>query len=78
MSLLRIYSGMTKKLIDLDEDKLNQVRLLLGVATAKAAVNGALDEVIALAARREALLNGDAVAGSADLVDDEKRRAAWA
>jgi Arc/MetJ family transcription regulator len=69
---------MTKKLIDVDEDKLNEVRSLLGVATAKATVNGALDEVIALAARRRALLDYATVAGSADLADDEKRRAAWA
>ena len=69
---------MTKKLIDVDEDKLNEVRSLLGVTTAKATVNGALDEVIALAARRRALLDDATVAGSADLADDEKRRAAWA
>lgn len=68
---------MTKKLIDVDDGKLAEVRALLGVTTAKAAVNGALDEVIALAARRRALLDDATAAGSADLADDEMRRAAW-
>jgi len=35
-------------------------------------VNGALDEVLALAARREDLLDLDGVAGSAELADDER------
>jgi Arc/MetJ family transcription regulator len=69
---------MGKKRIDIDEEKLNVVRSLLGVTTAKAAVNGALDEVIALAARRRALLADDTVAAGADMADDDKRRAAWA
>ncbi|MGH7918386.1 MAG: hypothetical protein ACREQM_00405 [Candidatus Dormibacteraceae bacterium] len=54
------------------------VRSVLGTSTTKATVNGALEEVLALAARRRALLDGDAVAGSSDLADDEQRRAAWA
>lgn len=69
---------MTKRLVDLDDAKLAEVRTLLGTATTKATVNGALDEVLALAARRRALLDGDAVAGSSDLAQDEQRRAAWA
>ena len=40
---------MTKRLIDVDDAKLDEVRALLGTSTAKATVNGALDEVIALA-----------------------------
>lgn len=69
---------VTKRLIDVDDTKLDEVRTLLGTATTKATVNGALDEVLALAARRRALLDGDAVAGSSDLAEDEQRRAAWA
>lgn len=69
---------MTKRLIDVDDAKLDEVRALLGTATTKATVNTALDEILALAARRQALLDEYAVAGSDDLADDEQRRAAWA
>jgi Arc/MetJ family transcription regulator len=68
---------MTKRLIDVDDEKLAEVRALLGTATSKATVNGALDEVIALAKRRTALVDVSAVAGSDDLADEERRRAAW-
>jgi Arc/MetJ family transcription regulator len=43
-------------LIDVDDDKLETVRKLLGTSTLKATVNGALDEVLALDQRRQALL----------------------
>lgn len=69
---------MTKRLIDVDDDKLEDVRGLLGTSTMKATVNGALDEVLALAGRRRALLDDDAAAGSDDLAQDEQRRASWA
>ena len=69
---------MTKRLVDVDDDKLDKVRALLGTSTTKATVNGALEEVLALAARRRALLDVEVVAGSADLAQDEQRRAAWA
>ncbi len=62
----------------LDEELVEQVRALLGTSTTKATVNGALEEVLALAARRRALLDGETVAGSGDLAQDEQRRAAWA
>ncbi|MGH3094736.1 MAG: type II toxin-antitoxin system VapB family antitoxin [Streptosporangiales bacterium] len=64
--------------MDVDDAKLNEVRALLGTSTTKATVNRALEEVLALAARRRALLDDEAVAGSADLAQDEQRRAAWA
>src|SRR5437868_10121929 len=70
-------SDVTKRLIDVDDDKLAAARELLGTSTTKATVNGAFDEVIALAKRREALLNVRAAAGSDDLADDERRRGAW-
>ena len=69
---------MTKRLIDVDDDKLEQARRLLGTSTAKATVNEALAELLALAQRREALLHPEAVAGSAELAADEQRRSAWA
>lgn len=69
---------MTKRLVDVDDAKLDEVRELLGTSTTKGTVNGALEEVLALAARRRALLDDEAVAGSADLAGDEQRRAAWA
>ncbi|MGH3500685.1 MAG: type II toxin-antitoxin system VapB family antitoxin [Nocardioidaceae bacterium] len=69
---------MTKRLVDVDDAKLDEVRTLLGTSTTKATVNSALEEVIALTARRRALLDDEAVAGSADLAQDEQRRAAWA
>jgi Arc/MetJ family transcription regulator len=69
---------MTKRLIDVDDDKLEQARLLLGTSTAKATVNEALAEVLALAQRRKALLRPEVVAGSAELAADQQRRSAWA
>jgi Arc/MetJ family transcription regulator len=72
-----ILMSVTKRLVDVDDDKLEQVRALLGTSTTKATVNGALEEVLALDARRQALLD-EAVAGSADLAQGAQRRAAWA
>jgi Arc/MetJ family transcription regulator len=37
---------MTKTLIDIDDDMLDQARKILGVATKKDTVNGALREVV--------------------------------
>lgn len=74
----RYTERMTKRLVDVDDDKLEQVRTLLGTSTTKATVNEALAEVLALGARREALLNPELVTGSADLADDAHRRSAWA
>jgi Arc/MetJ family transcription regulator len=69
---------VTKRLVDVDDDKLEQVRRLLGTSTTKATVNEALAEVLALAQRREALLDPEVVAGSGELANDEQRRSAWA
>ena len=68
--------SVTKRLIEVDDEKLDTVRSLLGTHTLKATVDGALDEVIALDRRRRALLaergiEVDATAGS------DARRAAW-
>ncbi len=67
---------MTKRLIDVDDDKLETVKMLLGTATLKATVNAALDEVLALDQRRQALLAERGVDLS-ELADPDGRRAAW-
>lgn len=67
---------MTKRLIDVDDDKLDRVRTLLGTTTLKATVDEAFDEVLALAARRRALLAERGVKAE-DLVDPDARQAAW-
>lgn len=67
---------MTKRLIDVDDAKLDAVRELLGTHTLKATVDEAFDEVLALAERRSALLteHGLDIAALADTAD---RDAAW-
>lgn len=67
---------MTKRLIDVDDDKINAVRELLGTRTLKATVDAALEEVLALDRRRRALLAERGVDVEA-LADPVKRRAAW-
>ena len=68
--------SVTKRLIDVDDDKLQAVRALLGTRTLKATVDEAFDEVLALAARRRALLSDRGVGGD-PLGDPDARRAAW-
>jgi Arc/MetJ family transcription regulator len=67
---------MTKRLIEVDDEKLARVRALLGTATLRATVDGALDEVLALDERRHALL-ADRQAATNGLADPDERRAAW-
>ena len=67
---------MTKRLIDVDDDKLEAVKTLLGTTTLKATVNEALDEVLALDLRRTDLLAERGVELS-ELADPDIRRAAW-
>lgn len=43
---------MTKRLIEVDDEKLDAVRTLLGTRTLKATVDEAFDEVLALDQRR--------------------------
>ncbi len=66
---------MTKRLIEVDDDKLDAVRALLGTRTLKATVDGAFDEVLALDQRRRAF--AERGVGFAPLSDPEARRAAW-
>lgn len=67
---------MTKRLIEVDDEKLQAVRELLGTQTLKATVDVAFDEVLALARRRNALLEARGHDAS-DLADPDARRAAW-
>ena len=67
---------MTKRLIEVDDDKLAAVRELLGTRTLKATVDAALDEVLALDRRRRALL-ADRGVDVESLDDPARRRAAW-
>ncbi len=69
--------GVTKRLVDIDDEKLERVRTLLGTATLKATVDGALDEVLALDARRRSLLAAQSLEPLDPLADAEERRAAW-
>ncbi len=67
---------MTKRLIDVDDVKLDAVRELLGARTLKATVDGAFDEVLALDKRRRMLLAERGVE-FAELADPDARQAAW-
>jgi Arc/MetJ family transcription regulator len=71
-----ISASVAKRLIDVDDDKLAAVKAELGTKTIKATVDGALDEVLALAARRRALLAEGGV-DTSSLADRDARRAAW-
>lgn len=67
---------MTKRLIEVDDEKLDEVRALLGTRTLKATVDAALDEVLALERRRQGLLAERGV-DAGHLADPAARRAAW-
>ena len=51
---IRYPSYVTKRLIEVDDDKLAQACALLGTSTLKATVDAALDELLALDRRRRA------------------------
>lgn len=67
---------MTKRLIDVDDDKLDAVRALLETRTLKATVDEAFNEVLALEQRRRSLLAKRGVE-TAVTSDPDARRAAW-
>ncbi|MEA1903087.1 MAG: hypothetical protein U9N56_06135 [Actinomycetota bacterium] len=67
---------MTKRLIDVDDTKLERIRALLGTKTLKATVDEAFDEVLSLQARRETLL-ADRGVDVSELADTEARQTAW-
>jgi hypothetical protein len=67
---------MPKRLIEVDDNKIDLVRELLGTQTLKATVAAALDEVLALDQRRRALL-AERGADLEALADPAARQAAW-
>jgi len=67
---------VTKRLIEVDDEKLATVRAMLGTHTLKATVDGAFDEVIALELRRRAILAERGIDVDA-IADSDARRAAW-
>ncbi len=73
---MRYPRRVTKRLIEVDDEKLDAVRGLLGTRTLKATVDQAFDEVLALAQRRRSLLEARGV-DAAVLSDPDARRAAW-
>lgn len=72
----RYTEVMTKRLVDIADDKLEQARDILGEASIKGTVNAALDEVIALNRRRK-LLDRLVDQRGTDLGDDEVMTNAW-
>jgi Arc/MetJ family transcription regulator len=72
---MRYPEDMTKRLIEVDDDKLAEVRSLLGTTTMKATVDAALEEVLALDRRRRALLVEHGLGDSR--ADPSRRQAAW-
>lgn len=75
LAQMRYPEDVTKRLIEVDDDKLAEVRSLLGTRTMKATVDAALDEVLALDRRRRALLAERGLGDS--LADPARRQAAW-
>ena len=70
---------MTKRLVDIDDDLLEQARLRLGTTTLKDTVNTALQETVK-AARRAAITHDDLRAfaeAARDLGDPEVMAKAW-
>ncbi|MYI56670.1 MAG: type II toxin-antitoxin system VapB family antitoxin [Acidimicrobiia bacterium] len=67
---------MTKRLVDIDDDLLAEVRVLTGAVTMKEAVNAALQQVIDSELRRRHLRRLQASEGT-DLADEEVMRGAW-
>ena len=75
-TLTRYPRQVTKRLIDVDDDKLEAVRAVLGTRTLKATVDDAFNEVLALDRRRRALLAERGVELEL-LADPAARRDAW-
>lgn len=67
---------MTRTLIDLDDALLERARRILGTSTKKDTVNSALEEVVALAARR-AFLEDAYEGGLRDLTDPDLKARMW-
>ena len=75
-TLMRYPFQVTKLLIEVDDDKLEAVRAVLGTRTLKATVDDAFNEVLALDRRRRALLAERGIEPEL-LADPAARRDAW-
>ena len=67
---------MTKRLIDIDDDLLKEVRSLTGASTMKEAVNGALQHVVDFDLRLRHVRRLLTMEGT-DLADEHLMRDAW-
>lgn len=67
---------MTKRLVDIDDALLAEVRELIGVATMKEAVNTALRQLLDTELRRQHLHRLETGQGT-DLGDEEIMQGAW-
>ena len=67
---------MTKRLIDIDDDLLEEVRSLIGASTMKEAVNGALRHVVDFELRLQHVRRLLTLEGT-DLADEQIMRNAW-
>lgn len=71
---------MTKRLVEIEDEVLEQARLALGTSTIKDTVNRALEDAVRASERREHL-DRDALrrfaAATRDLGDDEVMAGAW-
>ena len=67
---------MTKRLIDIDDDLLEEVRSLIGASTMKEAVNGALRHVVDFQLRLQHVRRLLTLEGT-DLADEQTMRDAW-
>lgn len=67
---------VTKRLVDIDDDLLEEVRSLTGASTMKEAVNGALQHVVDFELRLEHVRRLMTQEGL-DLADEQVMRDAW-
>ena len=67
---------MTKRLIDIDDDLLEEVRSLIGASTMKEAVNRALRHVVDFELRLQHVRRLVTMEGT-DLADEQIMRDAW-
>ncbi len=71
-----ILDTMTKRLVDIDDDLLDEATEILGASTMKQAVNRSLEEVV-LAARRRRHADRLRTLRDLDLDDPEVMAGAW-
>lgn len=74
--LTDILPHMTKRLVDIDDDLLDEVRSLIGASTMKEAVNAALQHVVDVDLRVRHVQRLRSMEGI-DLSDEELMRDAW-